>query len=296
MSRLKAVAQPWEASVTGREITRIARRGEELGFDMLRIPEHFVITRDHVELSGPHYTHATVAQAHLLGATQKIRVGTSVTLLPLQHPIAMAKGLATADWLSGGRLNVAFGVGWLKGEFDAMGVSFEKRGKLADEYLAAIIELFTKEWPCFEGEFVNFKDVAFEPKCAQTPHVPIWIGGDSDAALKRCARFATGWVPFLTKPDDFRSKIDFITSQPTYKGGPFEVMYTLASGFIGEGHVPRDGRGKSIFTAQEMIDTVGWLRDRGVTVASFAIPPVKDASAYLDYAQWFVEEIKPKFT
>ena len=98
MSRLKAVAQPWEANVTGPEITRLARRGEELGFDMLRIPEHFVITRDHVELSGPHYTHATVAQAHLLGATQKIRVG---ILIPATR--ALSQPWSSSKWSAASR-------------------------------------------------------------------------------------------------------------------------------------------------------------------------------------------------
>ena len=141
--RIKASVQPWESAVTGPDQARIARRAEALGYDMLRVPEHLVIPRDHVELSGAHYFHSTVAQAYFAGATERIRIGTGVTLLPLQHPIIMAKALSTADWLSGGRIEVAFGVGWLEGEFEALGVPFRERGRIADEYLAAIIELWT---------------------------------------------------------------------------------------------------------------------------------------------------------
>jgi probable F420-dependent oxidoreductase len=296
LSRVKAVAQPWEASVKGVEIGAIAKRAEALGYDMLRMPEHLVVPREHIELSGPHYVHSAAAQGYLLGATERIRVMSAVTILPLQHPIAIGKALASVDWLSGGRLNAAFGVGWLKGEFDALGVPFEKRGRMMDEYLAALIELWTRDWPSFEGEFVAFKDVAFEPKPVQTPHIPIWLGGDADTALKRAARFASGWIPFLTSPDDFAARLDFIKSQPTYTGGDFEVAYTLSSALIGEGHVSRNPvKNPSPFSAPEMIDTFGWLRDCGVTIASFAIPPTEDCTGYLDYIQWFAETVKPEF-
>jgi probable F420-dependent oxidoreductase len=295
LSRLKAVARDWEPSVTTSEMTRMAKRAEQLGYDMLRVAEHLVVPHEHVELSGAHYMHSVAAQGYFLGATENIRMTTSVTILPLQHPVAMAKALSTIDWLSNGRVTIGVGVGWIKGEFDALGVPFEKRGRIMDEYLAAMIELWTKDRPQFEGEFVSFKDVAFEPRPVQTPHIPIWIGGDSDAALKRAARFGAGWNPYLTKPDDFLKRLDFIKSQPTYKGGPFDVMYNLSSSFIGEGHVEGDTPvGKSMLTAQEMIDIAGWLKARGVTVMSFPIPPVKDGQAYLDYAQWFMEEVKPK--
>jgi len=94
---------------------------------------------------------------------------------------------------------VTFGVGWLKPEFDLLGVPFHRRGRIADAYLAAIIELWTSQSPCFAGSYVSFHDVAFEPKPVQKPHLPVWIGGDADAALKRAARFASGWWPFLTR-------------------------------------------------------------------------------------------------
>jgi probable F420-dependent oxidoreductase len=293
--RLKAMMQPWEASVTGGDQTRMVKRAEELGYDMINIPEHLVIPREHVELSGPHYFHAAAAQGYVAGATQRIRIGTALTILPLQHPIVTAKALSTIDWLSGGRIVVTFGVGWLEGEFEALGVPFHERGAMADEYLAAIIALWTEEWPSFEGKYVSFKEVAFEPKPVQKPHLPIWMGGDADAALKRAARFASGWAPFLTKPEDFPARIAFIKSQPTYKGGPFEVMYGLGALRVGEGHVARDDpKAKVGPGAQELVDRLGWLKELGVTITGVPIPPVKDADAYLDYAQWVIEEIKPK--
>lgn len=115
MLRLPAMSQPWEASVTGSDQTRMAKCADEWGYDMIAVPEHFVIPREHVELSGPHYLQSTVAQAYLAGATERIALNSCITVLPLQHPIVLAKALATADWMSSGRMMVTFGVGWLQG-------------------------------------------------------------------------------------------------------------------------------------------------------------------------------------
>jgi probable F420-dependent oxidoreductase len=293
--RLKATLQPWEAKVTGLDQMRLARRAEELGYDMLGIPEHFIIPREHVDLSGPHYFHAAAAQGFFAGATQRIRVNSALAILPLQNPIVTAKAYSTIDWLSGGRITVTFGVGWLEGEFKLLGVPFHERGRMADEYLAAIVELWTKESPSFEGRYVSFKDVAFEPKPVQKPHVPIWMGGDADAVLKRAARFASGWMPFLTKPDDIAAKIDFIKSQPEFDGRPFDVSYGIGTSRVGEGHaVVKDPNARPGMSAQEIVDRLGYLKRLGVTYSAVPIPAVNDIEAYLDYAQWVIEEIKPK--
>jgi probable F420-dependent oxidoreductase len=293
--RVKALTQPFEVDVTGTDQAVIAKRADELGYDMIAIPEHFVVPNAHVELSGPHYFHSTVAQAFLAGATQRIRLNSSVTLLPLQHPVIMAKALSTADWMSNGRITVTFGVGWDAEEFRILGVPFHERGRMADEYLAAIIELWTSDSPEFDGKYVSFKDVTFQPKPFQKPHLPIWIGGDAQPMLKRAARFASGWFPWLTKPDDIPAKIDFIKSQPTYDDRPFEVLYGLGSTQIGEGHaVLDDPTQRPGMSAQEIIDQLSRFAELGVTMTGVPIPPVKDVNAYLDYAQWVIEEIKPK--
>jgi probable F420-dependent oxidoreductase len=293
--RLKATVQPWEAKVTGWDQTRLVKRADEMGYDMIGVPEHFIIPRAHVDLSGPHYFHAAAAQGYIAGATQRIRINSSLTILPLQNPIVTAKAYSTIDWLSSGRIMVTFGVGWLEPEFELLGVPFHERGQMADEYLAAIIELWTQDSPSFQGKYISFKDVAFEPKPVQKPHLPIWMGGDADAVLKRAACYASGWMPFLTKPEDIPARIDFIKSQPTYKGGPFEVSYGLGTSRIGEGHtVVRDPKARPGMSAQEIVDRLCWFKQLGVTYSAVPIPAVADIDAYLDYAQWVIEEIKPK--
>ncbi len=292
---LKATMQPWELSVTGTDQTRLAKLADRIGYDMISAPEHFIIPNAHVDLSGPHHFHGLTAMGFYAGVTERIKINSSIMILPLQHPIVTAKGLATLDWLSDGRAMVTFGAGWLEEEFDLLGVDFHKRGRMCDDYLAAIIELWTKDDPVFEGEFVSFRDVAFAPRPVQKPHLPIWMGGEADAVLKRAARFASGWWPYLTKPENIPARIDFIKSQPGYDGRAFDVMYGFATSRVGEGHVVVDDpKARPGMTAPEIIDRLSWFAELGVTMSSVPLPPVRSIEEYEDYATWVIEEIKPK--
>ena len=294
MLRLKATCMPWEAAVTGADQTRLAKWAEKLGYCMIAVPEHHIIPQEHVDLSGPHYFHAFTAMAYFAGATEKVRVNSCISILPVQHPIVTAKALSTMDWLSSGRVTVTFAVGWLEREFDLLGVPFNERGRRAEEYTRAIIELWTSENPEFEGEFVSFKDVAFEPKPVQKPHIPIWFGGDADPVLRRLARYGSGWWPFLTKPETIPARIDFIKSQPDYNGQLNDVMYGMSTARVGEGHVVIDDpKAQPGMTKQEIIDRLGWFAELGVTISAVPIPKVGSVEEYMDYTQWVAEEIMP---
>jgi hypothetical protein len=212
------------------------------------------------------------------------------TILPLHHPITLAKAIATLDWFSGGRAQVTFGVGWLKEEYDAMGIPFGKRGRMADEYLAAIMELWNADSPIMNGEFVKFGDVCFGPKPVHRPAV--WIGGDASAALRRAARFGDGWAPWRTKPAELPAKIDYLRSQSGFDDRPFAVAYSLAALNIGEGHViindPNTQFGQS---AEQVIDSCNRLAGLGVTHTWINPPAVNDFSAYLEHMQWVAQHV-----
>jgi Luciferase-like monooxygenase len=174
-------------------------------------------------------------------------------------------------------------------------VPFHRRGRIADEYLEAIIELWTSESPRFEGAYVSFHEVAFEPKPVQKPHLPVWVGGDADAALKRAARFAAGWWPFLTPPDKIAARIEFFKSQPGYDGRPFEVMHGIATTRVGEGHRVQDNPdARPGMSAQQIVDRLSWFAEQGVTYSAVPVHAVRGVDEYLDYAQWVIEEIKPE--
>ena len=142
----------------------------------------------------------------IAGVTEKIRLGTSVLILPYRQPVTTAKQLATLDVLSEGRLILGAGVGWMEEEAKILGMPWDRRGRRTDEQLALFHSLFTAEEPAFQGEFYQIPRVGFEPKPVQSP-LPIWIGGASDAAFKRAAHYGTGFhaafQPLATVVEEF---------------------------------------------------------------------------------------------
>jgi probable F420-dependent oxidoreductase len=143
-----------------------------------------------------------------------VRLGTHVLIIPYRDPIFTAKILATLDVLSGGRLILGAGVGWMAEEFTALGRDpFAERGAVTDEYLRAFKALWTEDNPRFDGKYVRVADIGFQPKPVQKPHPPIWIGGHTPPALRRAAELGDGWapiglaVPSLLQPPEMAAKI-----------------------------------------------------------------------------------------
>ena len=291
-----AMVQPWELALTGADVGRAMSIADGLGFNKCMLGEHFVIPREHIALSGDHYFHTVVALGFIGGHTKRMKLSSSVSIIPLQNPIVQAKAWSTLDWLSGGRAEALFGVGWLKEEFDILGVDFHKRGRMADEYLAAIIALWTQDSPEFEGEFVNFSNIGFAPKPVQTPKLPIWLGGDAEPVLKRVAKFGDGWSPFRTPPEKFPECIDLIKSQPEYDGRPIEVFFALEMLNVGAHHeILDDPRAPGSRSVQQIVDQIGWLKDLGITETIVPLPPgISGFDAYHDRLRWVAAEIMPK--
>jgi probable F420-dependent oxidoreductase len=146
--------------------------------------------------------------AAIAARTTKLKFGPSVIVLPYRTPVVAAKEMATVDWLSRGRLFPAVGVGVeLPREFDASGVPFKERGRRTDEAIHVIRRLWAEDEVTFQGEFYKLDRVTIFPKPWQTPP-PIWIGGKSEAAIKRTARVGDGWIPSFITPEEFRAGVD----------------------------------------------------------------------------------------
>ena len=195
-------------------MTDIAQQGEKLGFDYLTITDHVVLPN----LDAPGYPYsesgefssASPMQRHeqltmtafIAAKTQRIRLVLAVIVVPHRQPVLAAKMLATIDVLSGGRLVVGIGAGWLKAEFDAVVTTpFAERGKVTDEYMDAFRALWTQPEPAFTGKYISFQNIVLEPKPVQKPHPPIWVGGESNPSMRRAARIGDAWYPIGTNKD-----------------------------------------------------------------------------------------------
>jgi probable F420-dependent oxidoreductase len=167
-------------------------------------------------------------------ATERIGVATGVLLLPEHNPVLLAKQAASVDVLSGGRLTLGVGVGWSREEFEALGVPFARRGHRTDEYLQAMRTLWREDVASFEGEFVSFKQVRVNPKPLRDRRIPIVIGGNSDAALRRVAGFGDGWYGFNLKGvEEVRDRIATLERLCQERGrelGELQLAVALESG------------------------------------------------------------------
>lgn len=295
MMHVAAMTQDWEHGLASDEIRIAMQLCDQLGYYKVNVGEHFVMTSEHFELSGKHYVHGSVALGVVAGWTSRLRLTSSVTILPLQNAIVQAKAWATLDWLSAGRAAPIFGVGWLEAEYAMLGVPFHERGAMADEYAAAIIELWTKDAPEFEGRYIKFRDIGFEPKPVQRPHLPIWFGGDAPAVLRRVAKFGDGWSPQLLHPDKFPEKLDYIRSQPEYDGRPLEVYFALLMLNVGGQHeILESPEAKGERNVQKIVDQCGLLERAGVSQTTVSAPPLGNFEEYLDWLRWVAEEIMPR--
>jgi probable F420-dependent oxidoreductase len=288
------MTQEWEQQLDGAGIGRAIQVADELGFNKVMLGEHFVVPREHIALSGDHYFHTQVALAFAAGQTKRIKLSSSVNILPLQHPAVQAKAWSTLDWLSGGRAEAMFGVGWLKEEYDILNVPFHERGKMCDEYIDAMIELWTKEQPKYEGKYVSFDNIGFAPKPLQKP-LPIWFGGDARPVLRRVGRVGHGWSPFQTPPEKFPECLDYIRSQPEYDGRPIEVFFALEMLNVGAQHeIKNDPRAPGGWDVNKIVEQCEWLKELGVTETIVPQPPLDGPEAYLDRLRWVAEEVMPK--
>ena len=207
-------------SLTGRGVlasrealTTLAQRADALGYDSVFVTDRMLIPVASTTAYpysptgafplGPDepWLESLTAVTYLATITRRIRVGTSVLVIPYRNPVFTARALATADYLSGGRVILGAGIGWWRQEFEALGVPFEDRAARTVEALRLMREIWTKPRVTFEGRYWQVREAGgVRPHPLQQPHIPIWIGGHSDAALRRVVDVADGWHPLGLRP------------------------------------------------------------------------------------------------
>ena len=172
-------------------IRRVAELAEELGFDSVWATEHIIVGPEAVDPDGRVYA-PLVTLGWIAGFTERIGLGTSIVLVPLHHPMHLAKEVATLQELSGGRFTLGVGMGWHKEEYDFMGIPFEGRGRRGDEAIRVMRALWNGERD-FTGEFWSFHDATSEPH--PSPQPEIWVGGSSERAIRRALELGDVWHP-----------------------------------------------------------------------------------------------------
>src|SRR5207245_6900991 len=201
---------------------------EQLGYDSLWVGEHVVLPDPRVPPSpmdpGDDMIDPIVTLSLLAGHTSRVRLGTGIIILPQRNPVVLAKELASLDVLSTGRLIFGIGIGYLEPEFAAIGAPFDHKGPRSEEFLAAMIALWSMEKPQYHGKFVSFGGVNAMPRPVQKPHPEIVFGGHTRDAFSRAARLAKGWYGFALDLETTMRHVEELKAACKVAGRRFEEL------------------------------------------------------------------------
>ena len=256
----------WGPGVSPDAMARWASLAEALGYHLVMISDHVAPTPDVVaKYPAPIYDPFTTL-GWLAGTTRTIELGTTVIILPYRHPVQTARVAATVDRLSGGRFIFGVGVGWSQPEFESLGVQFARRGAIANDYLAAIKKLWASDVASHSGPFVSFKDVHTAPRPLRAPHPPIWVGGSSDAALRRAVRYGDAWHPNRVRMDWLRDTgLPKLAKIAAAEGKPVPALCPRIRLQLTDSPVPDDQRLAGQGTLDQMRKDLEGLQSLGAT-------------------------------
>ena len=243
------------------DIKAVASDAEAMGFESVWASDH-IVTPEHMHRNiGPNFLDVFTVLSHVSALTTRVRLGTTVLVTPYRNPLVAAKIVSTLDLLSNGRVILGVGAGGAPDEFAALGVPENRRGAITNEYLAAMIELWTTDPSGYSGRYVNFEGVRFAPKPVQQPHPPIWVGGRSDAALRRAVRFGEALHPTGTSLDVLRERMGRLAefSEEASRPDPPETTVHQAVSFEptdSSAHDRRPGRGSPDQVCRDLVSYV----------------------------------------
>jgi len=286
-----------EAFWTFDALMQISQAVERAGFTAACVTDHPCPTERWLNANGHYAQDPFTILGFIASVTKTLRLQTGIVVLPYRNPFITARAVATLDRYSGGRLTLSLGAGYLKGEYKALGVDFDNRNELMDEYLRALKTALSGKEFTFEGSGYVALGNRIAPGPVQRPHPPIFIGGNSPRAIRRAVELADGWNPFftvaalaatartasLTCEDDLVHSLHYMRQHCEKVGRetPPEVM-------LGSLTVPGETA-----TPQQLLDTIGRYRALGITGAGYYVNG-RTVSEYCDNAQRFGEEVLSK--
>jgi len=247
------------------DLSAILKTAEQLGFSSTMIADHIILPTK-IESAYPYTVKGNFVSdgecfeqlslmAFVAGHTERLRIVSSVMIVPHRNPVFNAKALATIDVLSGGRVTVGIGVGWMEEEFKALrAADFAKRGAVTDEYIDIFRKLWTGTPVAYNGKYYSFDEVVCQPKPLQPSGPPIWVGGHSNPALRRVARLGDGWHPVGATaasplpPDEMRQKLAAIERLMAAEGRDFGKLHISYKAPVYDDGIPPKGENRRLFT------------------------------------------------
>jgi probable F420-dependent oxidoreductase len=306
-------------------IRRLIVRAEELDYASAWVGDHLLLPEYATRYSPANWYEALTVCCVAMGATERIRFGTDVLVAPYRDPRLLAKMAATADRLSGGRLTLGMGVGFLRGEFEALGADHLQRGAVTDEYLEVMRRLWEEEGEVgYAGRHISFPPAHFLPKPLQRP-LPLWIGGNGRRGIERAARLGDGWHPLFPAPTAYaagRARIEALRGESRMPGFTFSyscpetrlidsaAALPATTGYAGTEQLPDDyayapapptneeGRPLFMGTAAEVSHDIASLVDAGAehfVLRFWAGDPSRTIEDSLDQMERFAIEVRPHF-
>lgn len=240
------------------------------------------------------YWHPFTMLAFLAARTTRLRLGTSVLILPMHNPIEVAKQVADIDRLSGGRVNFGVGVGWFAEEFETLGYGFKDRGARANEGLEICKALWTQDPVNFAGTYHTIEDGGFGPKPVQSPHPPIYIGGDSPPTLRRMAKYGDAWHPIGLTPAQLRDALPKLGDYLAAEGRGLDDITLAPKSYL---HIQDDAPpGDPMVIGgrpADLIDTLKRYRDVGAAEMVFNLKD-ETADGSMTVLRRFIDEVMPK--
>ncbi|MBM4265337.1 MAG: TIGR03619 family F420-dependent LLM class oxidoreductase [Deltaproteobacteria bacterium] len=288
---------------TTEAVAEMARAAESLGYEGVFVTDHPIPPEKFLQRGGHHALEPTVVLAVAATATTRLRLMTNLYIVGYRNPFLAAKAIASLDSLSGGRVILGTGAGYLEPEFRALGTSFDTRNERLDESLDVMKRVWSGETIDVTGEGFEAHGHVALPRPARRPHPPVWIGGNTRRALRRAVEHGDGWIPMpapkafarfvrsapLESLDDLQARLEYARSHAAQVGrtAPLDVMF----GPIGVGSYGAPG-----FEASAYVEQAGRLREIGVTYAgvSFALPgsgAVQSRARFLDLAAGFMHDV-----
>jgi probable F420-dependent oxidoreductase len=273
-------------------VRRVARAAEAAGYDSVWVSDHILVP----QRFGPVYGRTIeplLTLGYLAAMTERVLLGTSVIILPERDPILVAKQAAGIDQLSNGRMLLGIGVGWMEEQYTYFRANYRRRGRLADEWLRVIRDLWTVDPSTFHGEFIHYHDAYFQPKPARAGGPPIYVGGASAAALRRAATLGDGWHASALKLEDFAAGVKTLRELAGDRPMAVSLRAYVAIGSAADAY--RDNPDVLLGgSPQAFVDTINQYREAGLDhfVCSFAH---SDLSQVLEQLDVFASTVMPAF-